>query len=208
MGADAGGAGASASGGSAGSSGGTSGAGGSGGSEDVDCRAQGESCIELCEGGVCSCNCSSPMPCPPELPTAGAQCESSTEICFYEEATSCNSLWQCDKARWVMLERGTCPGSDDALCPVSAEAYVAGTCSPSGCVYDGVVCSCASPSCSGIFQEPQPVCAPVVPAVCRETLVENATCAPTGTRCGTMCCGIGWECTANGWKSTDYPCPP
>lgn len=29
-----------------------------------------------------------------------------------------------------------------------------------------------------------------------------------GSRCGTMCCGIGWECTEAGWKSTRYPCPP
>lgn len=207
-----GGAGGSATGGSGGGTGGASGtgmsSGGTGGGTELDCSTWGEGCVELCEGGLCSCDCSG-APCPLELPTVDAQCASSMQICFYEERTSCNSLWQCHNEHWVLLERGACPSSDDALCPVSAEAYVAeGTCPPSGCVYDGVVCSCSPPSCSGIQQDPQPTCVPVVPAVCRDELVDSAACAPFGTRCGTMCCGIGWECTANGWQSTDYPCPP
>lgn len=193
---------------SAGTAGGTSGTGGSGGGEQLDCHALGEGCVELCEGGVCSCDCSSTVSCPLELPTAGAECESSTEICFYEERTSCNSLWECYKGHWMMLERGACLSSDDALCPFTPEAYMAGGCLPPGCVYDGVVCGCASPACSGVFQEPRPMCTSVVPAVCRDTLVENAPCSPLGTRCGTMCCGVGWECTETGWKSTHYPCPP
>lgn len=187
------------------------GAGGAGGSDaggGLDCSTLGAGCIELCEGGDCSCDCSGAAPCPEQAPTVGAACATSPEICSYGATSMCRSLWQCHADAWVLLEEA-CYTSSDPPCPATLAQYMSGTCALPRCIYeDATVCACAMPQCSGIPQPEVPVCAPPAPAACRAALVEGAACAPIGQRCGTTCCGLGWDCTADGWHSTQYPCPP
>ena len=114
---------------------------------------------------------------------------------------------ECFAGRWQQVA-DTCEVPGNEPCPATLDLAQAEPCLARTCGYAGVLCSCSSPTCSGIFQEPSTMCTAPTPAACQTTPVDDGPCQPEAQVCGITCCGRSWTCTDGHWVGQENPCPP
>ena len=186
---------------------GSSAAGAGGQARAMDpCAGLPASCIELCEGGNCSCNCSQAEPCPAAMPTAGAPCD-TIQKCGYGEP-ACHQVFECFFSKWKKVA-DTCEQEPVGTCPATLAEAMATPCLGMTCGYDGSLCQCGQSACSGVAMEPSTYCTSPPLALCQDPYpVDGAACPVEGGRCGSTCCGQQLNCIGGKWTTLFVPCPP
>ena len=186
---------------------GASGSGGAGGAMQTSdpCADLPPSCVALCQGGMCDCDCSHAEPCPASAPTQDSACN-TRELCGYGEP-KCHQVFECFTAVWKKVA-DNCADAPAGSCPATLDEALATPCLDRRCGYDAQICQCQSPACSGVFMPPSTRCLGPDPAACQEAPVVGAPCLPEGQHCGASCCGQQFTCTNSKWTSAMIPFPP